>query len=102
MSRSKKHTPYSGMKKDRFYKRYANRKIRRKKLQHNFDHKDYRKDFCCYDICDFYWIETPNFDEYYQSQIDNWYQFKWGIKNDEEPPTREECWKEYQKIYIRK
>jgi len=103
MSRSYKHTPYSGMKKDKFFKRYANRKLRRKKLAHDLQHKSYRKDFCYYDICDYYWIETTNFEEYYRRQVDRWYRwqnYSWG--KDEPFPTREEVWKEYQKEYIRK
>lgn len=103
MSRSYKHTPYSGMKKNKFFKRYANCKLRRKKLTHDLQHKSYRKDFCYYDICDYYWIETTNFEEYYRRQVNRWYlwqNYSWGKK---EPfPTREEVWKEYQKTYVRK
>lgn len=35
MSRSYKHTTRAGDKKDKFFKRYANKKLRRNKLNHN-------------------------------------------------------------------
>ena len=91
------------MKKDKYFKKYANRKLRRKKLTHDLQHKSYRKDFCSWEICDYYTIETKNFEEYYESRVSDWlrYQYIWYMK-DEPFPTREECWKEYQKWYIRK
>ena len=103
MSRSYKHTPYAGMVKDRYFKRYANRKLRRKKLTHDLQHKSYRKDSCSYDICDYYEIETKNFELYYKACVSRWYkwQSQWYMR-DEPFPTREKCWKEYQKWYIRK
>ena len=102
MSRSYKHTPYAGDRKDRFSKRYANRRLRRKKLAHDLQHKSYKKDFCSYDICDYYEIGT-NFDEYYESCVKRWYRWQnYYWMKDEPFPSREECWKEYQKWYIRK
>ena len=103
MSRSYKHTPYAGDKKDKFLKKYANRKLRRKKLTHDLQYKSYRKDFCSWEICDFYWIETKSFEEYYKSQVEHWLENRclWYMQ-DEPFPTKEECWKIYQKVYIRK
>lgn len=103
MSRSYKHTPYAGERKRKWAKRQANKRFRRKKLTHDLQHKSYKKDYCSYDICDYYWIETKNFEEYYKSCVSRWY--KWhsvGWRHDEPFPTREECWKEYHKWYIRK
>ena len=103
MSRSYKHTPYAGDKKDKFFKKYANKKLRRKKLTHNLQHKSYKKDFCHYDICDYYHIETTNFEKFYEDCINNWLQNQgvWYLKG--EPfPTRKECWKKYLKWYKRK
>lgn len=62
MSRSYKKTPRCGDKKDKYLKRYANRKLRRKKLFVDLQNKSYKKDFCSYDICDYQtiglsWIE---------------------------------------------
>ena len=103
MSRSYKHTPYCGLRKDKFFKKYANRKLRRRKLEHDLQYKSYRKDFCSWEICDYYEIQTRNFEEYYKSCIQRWYEWQsmWWMR-DEPFPTREECWKEYQKTYIRK
>ena len=103
MSRSYKHTPYTGLKKNKFFKKYANRKLRRRKLEHDLQHKSYKKDMCSWEICDYCEIQTKNFEEYYQSCIQRWYDWQsmWWMK-DEPFPTREECWKEYHKWYIRK
>jgi hypothetical protein len=103
MSRSYKHTPYCGLKKNKFFKNYANRRLRRKKLEHDLQHKSYQKDFCSWEICDYYEIETKNFEEYYKSCLQRWQerQSEWYWQ-DEPLPTKEECWKEYQKWYIRK
>jgi len=103
MSRSYKHTPYCGLKKDKFYKKYANRKLRRKKLDHDYQHGAYKKDTCSWDICDWYEIVTKNFEEYYKSCVQFWYEnhTRWYMLN--EPfPTKEQCWKQYQEWYIRK
>ena len=104
MSRSYKHTPYAGDKKSKFFKRYFNRKLRRNKLRNNYKYNSYKKDSCSWDICDYYWIETKNFDRYYQERINKWLKdqsIPWR-KNIHFFPTREEVWKEYQKYYIRK
>ncbi len=105
MSRSYKHTPYCGLKKDKFFKNYANRKLRHRKLDHDLQHRSYKKDFCSWEICDYYEIETKNFEEYYKSRVQRWRENRnrWYMADYDEPcPTREECWKEYQKWYIRK
>ena len=103
MSRSYKHTPYCGDTKDRKMKRYANKKLRRQKLTHNYQHNSYKKETCSWDICDYYEIQTKNFNNYYQSCVARWYRYQnlWYMR-DEPFPTREECWNEYQKWYIRK
>lgn len=99
MSRSYKHTPYSGDRKNKWAKRQANKRFRQQKLTHNLQHKSYKKDFCSYDICDYYHIETKNFEEYYKLCVSRWHSW---VRYYMPYPTREECWKEYQKQYIRK
>ena len=99
MSRSYKHTPYFGDTKDHFFKRYANRRLRRKKLDIDYKFNEYKKDENSYNICDYYWIETDNFDEYYEKKISEW--LRWGYMYDPYP-DREEIWQEYCKWYIRK
>ena len=80
-------------------KKYANHKLRRKKLDHDLQHKAYKKNFCSWSICDYSSVETKNFEEYYKSCIQRWHKYGRYL---EPRPTREECWKEYQKWYIRK
>ena len=58
MSRSYKKTPRSGDKKDKFFKTYANRKIRRDKKE-PLNNGNYKKAFCSYNICDW---ETIGYD----------------------------------------
>ena len=101
MSRSYKHTPYVGDKKSKFFKNYANRKLRRNKLNHNLQYKAYRKNFCSYDICDFYW-RFNNFEDYYRWRLKHHYDGLWGFHDYGPPPSRKECWKDYVKYYTRK
>ena len=58
MSRSYKKTPYCGLPKDQFYKRYSNKKLRQWHRQHKYipDGKAFRKVTNTWDICDFYHI----------------------------------------------
>lgn len=98
MSRSYKHIPYFGCTKDRFLKRYANRKLRRKKLSSEYQHSAYKKDFPSWDICDYGWIEH-NFENYYKEIVNQWYNWQYKYYSF---PKREEVWKEYYKMYIMK
>ena len=102
MSRSYKHTPYCGLKKSKFFKNYANRKLRRQKLSHDFQHMAYKKNFCSYDICDWYELETKNFDEYYKKAVSNWLEWQNHSWFKEPYPNKKECWQRYQKYFIRK
>lgn len=93
MSRSYKKTPRAGDKKQRMYKKAANRRIRRQQalIQNN----SYKKHYCSYDICDYESVHTT-FEEYANFRI-NLYK-----KIGKEPPTKRELWQEYQKMFIRK
>ena len=54
MSRSYRHTPYGGMPKDKFHKKYANRKIRQIPLdQLPLNHSSYKKNYERWLICDY-------------------------------------------------
>lgn len=99
MSRSYKKTPRSGDTKDKFFKRYANRRLRRKKLDIDLQHKSYKKDFCSYDICDYETVGT-SFEEFWRDRVKWWYMR--GQYRNESFPTREETWKEYNHWYKRK
>lgn len=99
MSRSYKKTPRSGDTKDKFFKRYANRRLRRRKLDIDLQHKSYKKDFCSYDICDYETVGT-SFEEFWRDRVKWWH--KWRQYRNEPFPTREEAWKDYNRWYKRK
>ena len=100
MSRSYKKTPRSGDTKDKFFKRYANRRLRHKPFDEEpLQNKSYKKDFCCYDICDYEEVGT-SFEQYYRGQIKWWRVF--SCYSNEPFPTREKAWQEYLKYFIRK
>lgn len=100
MSKSYKHTPYYGDRKNRGLKRIANRLVRRKLKKSNviLSRGAYRKMFDSWEICDFCYIEH-NFETFYTKEVSIWND--WGYKY-EPYPTREEKLKEYNKYYIRK
>lgn len=102
MSRSWKHTPYCGDRKNRFAKRAANKRLRAQKLVHNLQHKQYRKLTESYGIRDYYSIETHNFALYYQKEVNRWYRWRSFGWNDEPYPDYAKCLNDYKKWYIRK
>lgn len=53
MSRSYKHTPRSGEKKDSFFKRYFNHLVRRRKDCGNFNAYRKVRPYACYEICEY-------------------------------------------------
>jgi hypothetical protein len=100
MSRSYKKTPRSGDTKDKFFKRYANRRLRHKPSDEEpLQNKSYKKDFCCYDICDYEEVGT-SFEQFYHQCVRSWH--RWRQYHNDPFPTREEAWKEYLKWYKRK
>ena len=99
MSRSYKKTPRNGDTKDKFFKRYANRRLRRKKLDIDLHHKSYKKDSCSYDICD-YEIIGVSFEEFWQNRVRMWR--LWQFRYNDPFPTREQAWKDYNHWYKRK
>ena len=106
MSRSYKHTPYCGMKKDRFFKKYSNRKLRHNKNyedDENLQQSQYKKKTDAWSICDYDEIGTTNFQKYYERQLYLHEVYKQMFPHyKEDPPTRKECWKEWRLTYFRK
>ena len=98
MSRSFKKTPRCGQTKDKFFKKYANRKFRRHKLNTDLKHNSYKKNFCYYNICDYEDVGTT-FEQYWLSCIRCWH--RWGYHSNPYP-VREEAYKEYCRWYKRK
>ena len=100
MSRSYKHTPYCGDRKNKYMKRYANKCIRQSLKNSDYlpSAAKYKKMFESWDICDYFWYGY-SFESYYQKEIAKWYE--WRYRYDPFP-SREECWKDYYKYYLRK
>ena len=97
MSRSYKHTPRSGDTKDKFFKKYANRKVRRLPTdEHPLKGKAYKKVFCQYDICDYETVGT-SFEQYWERLVKRWHEWRY-----EEFPSRDEAYQEYCRWFIRK
>ena len=86
MSRSYKKTPRCGDTKDKFFKKYANRKVRRNNANH-YNHNSYKKLSCSWDICDYETVGRT-FEEYWKQTLDYWYQF--GYKHEHYPSYEEE------------
>lgn len=103
MSRSRKKTPYSGDRKDRGYKKYANRKVRRrlKNPEANYNHKEYKKVFSSYDICD-YCTLAGDFETFYKDEISRWYRWQVYPHLNYDFPTCEKAYQDYMRYYIRK
>ena len=100
MSRSYKHTPYSGDRKNKYMKRLANKTVRQRLKDEDFSLSaaEYKKMFCSYDICDYYWIER-DFESFHRRRLAKWYE--WRHLYDPFP-TREESWELYSRWYLRK
>ena len=71
MSRSYKKTPRGGDRKDKFFKNYANRKLRRDKF-HNLQHNSYKKNFCSWNICDYDSVNWT-FEDHWRMTLRSWY-----------------------------
>ncbi len=100
MSRSYKHTPRAGQPKDRFYKKYANRKVRRLPLDKQPKNgREYRKVFCHYDICDYETVGIT-FEEYWASLVKSWH--RWKKEFNYPYPDREQAYQEYCRWFLRK
>ena len=99
MSRSYKHTPRSGDQKDRFFKKYANRKVRRLPIdEHPLKGNIYKRVFCHYEICDFETVGI-SFEQYWERLVKRWHEWEWRYCPF---PDREEAYQEYCRWFIRK
>ena len=99
MSRSYKHTPRSGDQKDRYFKRYANRRVRRLPIdEYPLKGKAYKKVLHDYSICDYETVGT-SFEQYWESLVKRWYEWMW---RSEPFPDRDEAYEEYRRWFIRK
>ena len=101
MSRSYKHTPRSGNKKDKFFKRYANRKVRHQLPtdKHSLKGAAYKKVFCQYEICDYETVGI-SFEQYWERLVKRWY--AWKRDCGYPYPDHEKAYQEYCKWFLRK
>ena len=100
MSRSYKHTPYCGDRKNKYMKRYANKHVRQRLKNSDYlpTAAEYKKMFESYDICDYFWYGY-SFESYYQKEVKYWYEWRYKYYPF---PSIEECWKDYVKYYLMK
>lgn len=99
MSRSYKHTPYCGDKKNRFMKRYANHIVRRNKLKEVYpNYAGYKRAMDSWDICDYKTV-GETFEQFYAREIRWWHSWRYTHKAY---PDRKECRKQYEKWFLRK
>ena len=95
MSRSYKKTPRSGDKKNRYFKRYENRCLRKLSFEHDLNHCSYKKYGESWNICDYETVGI-SFEVY-------WRRLKRRFHNQPQVlGTKEEAYQEYQKWFIRK
>ena len=106
MSRSYKKTPSGGDKNDKDLKRYANKRVRQqlKNEETAYSKRGYKKEFEPWEIKDYYSI-APTFEVFYHDMVTSWELH--GIKayrhqKQDEPPSKAECRKLYDKWFMRK
>ena len=100
MSRSYKRTPRAGDRKDRYYKKYANRRVRRLTTDElPKSGKGYKKVFCHYDICDYETVGTI-FEEYWEGLVKSWH--RWRRECGQPYPDRDEAYEDYCRWFLRK
>ena len=99
MSKSYKHTPRAGDTKDKYFKKYANRKIRRLPMdEHPSKGNAYKKVFASYEICDYETVGM-SFEQYWECLVKRWYEWTW---QSEPFPSRDEAYQKYYRWFIRK
>ena len=98
MSRSYKHTPRAGDKKDKFFKKYANHKVRYLPMdEHPTKGKIYKKVYHSYGICDYQTVGI-SFEKYWECLVKRWHE-----KGCDKPfPDRETAYKDYCRWFRRK
>ena len=100
MSRSYKHTPRCGDTKDKFFKKYANRRVRRLPIEElPLNHKAYKKVTCSWNICDYETVGI-SFEQYWDSLLKSWH--RWRKDCGHPYPNRDEAYQEYCRWFLRK
>lgn len=93
MSKSYKKTPRCGNKKDKFFKRYYNKRVRKDISETSgLNHNQYKKYKQAYDICDYESVGCQ-FSQHWEQCIKKWYQ--WRYLYEPFPDEKEEYRKWY-------
>lgn len=101
MSRSYRHTPRSGQRKDKDYKKLANRRLRRLPLDSlPLNNKSYRKYTDYYDICDYETVGM-SFERYWNCIVKRWHEWN-GYGLHYPFPDRDQVYEEYCRYFLRK
>lgn len=87
-------------------KKRANKKVRQllKNPEMSFTHNKFKRCYCSWDIRDYREV-APSFETFYKKRLAEWTRLKNyfpNSKNYKNPPTKEQCLKEYLKWYVRK
>ena len=104
MSRSRKKNPYSTDNSGKKLKKLANKRVRSllKNPENTLSYRSYKKAFPSWDICD-YKFYGHSFERFYKKKIEQWeHRRMFPYWKDEPMPTKEECWLDYLKWYLRK
>lgn len=98
MSRSYKHEPVCGGK-NKFYKKQANRRVRRNKMDLELPKGGYKKVYCSWEICDYF--DRSTWKEYWEFEWRSYFKFlqfcpssRWAKK-----PNYEESYRDWWKAY---
>ena len=99
MSRSYKRTPRSGDKKDKFFKRYENHRLRKLPFERTLNYGAYKKHGEGWNICDYETVGT-SFEQYWESLVKSWH--RWKSECGLPYPNRDEAYQEYCRWFLRK
>ena len=99
MSRSYRHTPRSGQRKNKYSKKLANRKLRHLPIDDlPLNNKSYRKYTDYYDICDYETVGM-SFEKYWDHIVAGWHNYFWKW---DPYPDRDQVYEEYCRYFLRK
>lgn len=100
MSHSYKRTPRAGDTKDKFYKRYANRRLRRLPIEEpTLNNCSYKKYNCSWLICDYDTVGI-SFEEYWLGLLKSWHNWEWRYGRPF--PDRDKAYQDYCRWFVRK
>lgn len=100
MSRSFRKTPGYGQSKQKWCKKWANRRVRHEPIESVYNHKSYRKLFDSYDIADPYNIKETSKESFIKFKLAR-YKHE-SLLHEVKIPTIRELEVLYEKCYLRK